>query len=189
MVMLAVSCTSTSCCFGLPHVPSIIRQGADIATVTENPGVVELREGEPLRGPAGGVYNECLGAAGINRAEVSILNVVGCTDMNREVRNPLPAEIAACEPRLLMEIELADPKVILVMGATAMRYWFPNLGENGKPPKVGKVRGHIRAWEGRLVVATYHPAAALPNRNPELKELITADMVMCKVLAKQVESK
>jgi uracil-DNA glycosylase len=137
--------------------------------VVDQPGYRELEDMRPLVGPAGYLMNECLIEVGISRNEISVAHTTACLDTEREDRKPLPDEIAACYPRLLDDIDRANPQVILAMGALTVNTFFPGF-------KVGQIRGHVRRWNDRCVVATYNPAAALPNRNPELKALIIEDI-------------
>ena len=164
-------CTPTVCTFGHQCVPSLGPTPAKLLTVTEAPGRMELFEGTPLVGPAGKLFNKFLAQAGIPRSEVFCANTAGCVDLDREDKRPLPAEIEACRPRLLDDIfERAKPQAILVMGAIAVQYFYPGL-------TVSKARGKIRNWNGIPVVATFHPAYALPHRSPEVGPLIVADIV------------
>jgi uracil-DNA glycosylase family 4 len=131
---------------------------------------------EPLVGPAGRLFNQFLVAAGTSREQASLCNTCGCVDLNREDRRPLPAEIEACRPRLLDDIERANPQVIVVMGNIANQLFFPGLS-------VSKSRGLFRNWNGRVAVSTFHPAYALPHRNPEVGQLIVSDIKAALALA------
>ncbi len=164
------SCTRTQCKWGRTCVPSLIRP-TKLMLVLEAPGYRELEEMTPLVGPAGKLNEKFFNAVGLSRKDVSIANTCGCVDMTREDRRPLPAEIEACRPRLLEDIARANPQVILSMGNISQQFFFPG-GQS-----VGKIRGKIRNWNGRLVIPTYHPAAALPHRSPEVGDLIIADLI------------
>ena len=150
--------------------PSVGPTPSDIMFILEAPGYRELEDGIPLIGPAGRLWErELMAPVGLDRRNVFIANTCGCVDLSREDRRPLPAELDACRPRLLEDIETCNPQVILTMGNIAQQFFFPGT-------TVGKIRGRIRNWNGRLVIPTYHPAAALPHRSPEVKPLIVEDL-------------
>ena len=142
---------------------------ASVMVILEAPGWQEVKSGRPAVGPAGKILNECLVAAGMQRVDVRVENTVGCVDMDREDRRPLPAGIQACRPRLMGDIEEIQPRVIVCCGGVAISTFFPGF-------TVSKVRGMVRAWKGVPVVATYHPAYALPFRSPQVKPLIIEDL-------------
>lgn len=127
---------------------------ARVMLIGEAPGWHEDQQGRPFVGNAGKFLNELLAAAGLEREEVFITNVVKCRPPGN--RDPLPDEIAACSGYLERQIEAIDPDVIVTLGRFSMARWFP--GErisriHGQPKKVGR----------RLIVPMYHPAAALHN--------------------------
>ena len=166
-------CTATHCEYNRICVPSVGPVPARLATVTEAPGYRELENMKPLVGPAGRLYDSLLVRAGISRADVRIINTCGCVDMEREDRRPLPAEIEACRPRLLADLEQVSS--ILAMGNISLLLFFPGM-------TVSKARGSTRAWRhpttGKVipVTATYHPAYALPMRSPQVQPLIVEDI-------------
>ena len=172
-----MQCDTTTCAFNLPCVPSVGPIPCNIAVLAENPGYKEIEIGKPLVGPAGKRFDEILAAAGLDRSVIFIMNTVGCTDLTRENRHPMPAEIEACRPRLLADIERSNPKVIVSLGGYAHSLLFPGF-EN----RVGRVRHMIRNWNGRMVVGSYHPAATLPFRNPDLFQLVVEDFMLAKEL-------
>ena len=120
----------------------------------ENPGKRELAEGVPFVGPAGRLLNSLLVEAGLTRESLRITNTCACTELEREDRRPLPAELEACRPRLLAEIELCDPRVLLLMGNTALSAFLPGF-------RIGEVAGSWRSYEGRILVPTFHPSHLL----------------------------
>ena len=164
-----MNCTSTACKYGRICVPSIGPTPAKLMTITEAPGYRELEEMQPLVGPAGRLYDNFLIKAGTSREDVFIANTCGCVDMSREDRRPLPEEIEACRSRLLDDIKRASPQAIVCMGAISIQLFYPGI-------TVSKARGTIRNWNGIPVVCTYHPAYALPHRNPEIAPLIVEDI-------------
>lgn len=154
---------------------------APLMLIGEAPGAYELRTGRPFVGRSGDLLNEMLSECDLRRASIRIANTCGCVDMEREDRRPLPAELDSCRPRLDMEIALTNPRVILLMGNTAIQRFFPGM-------RVGQVYNSVRAVghldalaEGellgltRLLIPTYHPAAVLRNAHlrPVLHEAVT----------------
>jgi DNA polymerase len=126
---------------------------ARLALVGEAPGADEDRAGRPFVGRAGRLLDQLLAEAGLARADVAVLNVLQCRPPGN--RAPKPAEIACCGGWLARKLELVDPAVVCALGRTAAG-WF--LG-----PKItlAAVRGQPHPVDGRQVVATYHPSAAI----------------------------
>lgn len=138
-----------------------------IMVIGEGPGQEEDRQGKPFVGRAGQLLDKILAAGGFNREEhVYITNIVKCRPPGNRV--PLPAEREACLPFLQQQIKLRDPKIIVLLGATAIQ------GLIDPKAKIGQARGHWLQWEGRWVMPTYHPAALL--RNPQLKAPVWEDI-------------
>jgi len=83
------------------------------------------------------------------------------------LRDPLPGERAACLPYLYTQIDWIDPRIIILLGATALKGLIdPNA-------RITRVRGEWMQWRGRWVMPTYHPSALL--RNPQLKRAAWED--------------
>ncbi len=141
---------------------------ADWLIVGEAPGADEDRQGEPFVGRAGQLLNEMLRAIGLRREQVFIANVLKCRPPNN--RDPQPAEIDCCLPYLRRQIELLQPKVILVVGRIAAQ----TLLQADKP--LGALRGKRHEFEGIPLVATYHPAYLL--RSPTQKSKSWADLLL-----------
>jgi DNA polymerase len=129
--------------------------------IGEAPGEQEDRQGEPFVGKAGQLLDNMLRAVGLTRGEapaheqVYIANVLKCRPPQN--RNPEPQEVAQCEPYLLRQIALVQPKLILAMG----RFAVQSLLKTGEP--IGRLRGRVHEVQGVPVVVTYHPAYLLRN--------------------------
>ncbi len=136
---------------------------AQILFIGEGPGHNENEQGRPFVGAAGKFLEELLGKAGLQRRHVFICNVVKCRPPNN--RDPEPQEILACGKYLDRQIEAINPKVIVTLGRFSMNKFFPNA-------RISQIHGKASHVDGRLVVAMYHPAAALhqPNLRPELEK-------------------
>ena len=137
-------------------------QSADWLIIGEAPGKDEDLQGEPFVGRAGQLLNAMLLAIGLRREQVYIANILKCRPPNN--RDPRPDEVVQCEPYLLQQIALLQPKIILAIGRIAAQ----NLLKTDIP--IGKLRGQIHNLgdTGIPVIATYHPAYLL--RSPQEKK-------------------
>jgi len=141
--------------------------------VGEGPGAEEDLRGEPFVGRSGQLLDRLIAEElGTDRLGVYIANVVCCRPP--ENRDPLPEEISACRPWLDAKLELIDPKVIITLGNFATRRLLnTKLG-------ITKMRGQEHPWEGRIVVPTFHPAAALRAGGGQVLAEMRADFVRAK---------
>jgi DNA polymerase len=137
---------------------------AEVMFIGEGPGYHEDRQGRPFVGPAGQFLNELLAGIGLDRSNVYITNVV--KHRPPENRDPLPEEIAACADYLTRQITAVRPKVIVTLGRYSMARFFPTA-------KISTIHGQARIVDGHVVVAMYHPAAAL--HKAELKQTVVDD--------------
>ncbi|NNE09608.1 MAG: uracil-DNA glycosylase [Gemmatimonadetes bacterium] len=132
---------------------------AAVFLIGEAPGRNEDEGGEPFAGQAGRVLNEALAAAGLERRDLYIANVLKCRPPKN--RNPKREEIASCRPWLEQQLTLVDPVVVVPMGNFALR-----LFQKDAPP-ISKARGVPFDSKGRTVLPIFHPAAILYNRSLE----------------------
>jgi uracil-DNA glycosylase family 4 len=137
---------------------------AKILFIGEGPGFNENELGRPFVGQAGKFLDELLSHAGLNRTEVFITNVVKCRPPGN--RDPLPEELYACNSYLDRQIELINPDVIVTLGRFSMAKFIPNA-------RISEIHGKASRLQDRLIVAMYHPAAAL--HQPNLKSVVIAD--------------
>jgi DNA polymerase len=148
---------------------TVFGEGSPEATfmlVGEVPGDQEDRQGHPFVGPAGRVLDRGLTEAGIPRDDVYVTNAVKhfsfmLRGKRRIHQKPTAAEITACHPWLDAELEVVDPRVIVVLGATAARALL------GPAFRVTRQRGEPVPLREALAVATIHPSAVLraPDRD------------------------
>lgn len=136
----------------------------ELMFIGEGPGFYENEQGRPFVGQAGSFLDELLERAGVTRAKVFITNVVKCRPPGN--RDPLPEELSACRGYLERQIEALNPKVIITLGRFSMAHFMPYA-------KISSAHGKATWVNGRLVVAMYHPAAAL--HQPSLKETVLED--------------
>ncbi len=132
---------------------------APVLLVGEAPGRDEDATGRPFVGSAGRILEAALTAARLPRSAVFITNVVKCRPPKN--RRPRRDEVSACRMYLMGQIACVQPRVIVTLGATALR------GVLGPGHELKDARRRRLALGGIPVVATYHPAAILYNRRLE----------------------
>lgn len=137
---------------------------AQIMFIGEAPGFYEDQQGRPFVGPSGQFLNELLGKIELKREDVYIANVAKCRPPQN--RDPQPDEIAACRDWLDQQIGLIKPKVIVTISRYAMARWFPNK-------KISEIHGKAQRFGELVIVAMYHPAAAL--HQPSLRKVLEED--------------
>ena len=139
---------------------------SDLMFIGEAPGADEDAKGEPFVGRAGQLLNKIIEAIGMKREEVCIGNINRCRPPAN--RQPTLPEAHTCKPFLLREIAVIRPKVIVVMGNTALH----NLLDT----KIGitRMRGQFHEYFGVKVMPTFHPAYLL--RDPSKKREVWDDM-------------
>ena len=150
---------------------------AEIMFIGEGPGFHENEQGRPFVGAAGKYLEELLAMIDMKRTQVFIGNVVKCRPPGN--RDPLPEELAACSGYLERQIQAINPKVIVTLGRFSMAHFLPNA-------KISSIHGQAMNVKGRLVIAMYHPAAALHQQS--LKATIEADFArLPELIAKAVQ--
>ena len=139
---------------------------AELMFVGEAPGADEDEQGEPFVGRAGQLLTKIIEAMGYQRSDVYIANVLKCRPPQN--RTPLPDEMNNCRPYLLEQIDAIQPKVIVALGATAVRALLDvQLG-------ITKMRGNWYTFHNTPIMPTFHPAYLL--RNPPAKKEVWEDM-------------
>ena len=128
---------------------------AGIMFIGEAPGADEDRQGLPFVGKAGQLLTKIIEAMQLRREDVYICNMLKCRPPNN--RDPLPEEIASCEPYLKKQIEIVQPVIICTLGRIATQALLKTT------QSMGRLRGTLHEYEGIPVIATYHPAALLRN--------------------------
>ncbi len=156
--------------FGAGHVR------AHWMVVGEAPGEQEDAQGEPFVGAAGHLLDNMLRALSLSRVaddeaedksiiergddkaraqRAYIVNTLKCRPPRN--RNPQAQELLSCEPFLMRQIALVQPRIILAMG----RFAVQALLRSSEP--IGKLRGRVHRYQGVPLVVTYHPAYLLRN--------------------------
>jgi DNA polymerase len=163
--------TRTQTVFGVGH------RHARWMFIGEAPGADEDRQGEPFVGRAGQLLNSILFAIGLKREEVYIANVLKCRPPGN--RDPQPEEVVQCEPYLIRQIELIQPRLIVALG----RHAAHSLLKTEVP--LGKLRGQRLSYHGTPLIVTYHPAYLL--RNPADKRKVWDDLRLAKAVVEKLD--
>jgi uracil-DNA glycosylase family 4 len=137
---------------------------ADLMFIGEGPGFHENEQGRPFVGAAGRFLEELLASIHLTREQVFIGNVIKCRPPGN--RDPQIDEIQACANFLDRQIRIINPKVIITLGRFSMARFFPKA-------RISSIHGQAKWVQGRLIVAMYHPAAAL--HQPSLREVVRKD--------------
>ncbi len=160
---------------------------APLMLVGEQPGDQEDRKGHPFVGPAGGVLDRALEAAGIARDAVYVTNAVKHFKFEqrgkrRLHKGPNAGEIAACRWWLERELALVRPSLVVALGASAAHALL------GRAVTISRTRGRVMEASGdvRLLVTT-HPSAILrvPDAEARAKafDALVADLVVAREAA------
>ncbi len=134
--------------------------------IGEGPGRDEDLQGRPFVGAAGQLLDKIIAAGGWTREEVYIANIVKCRPPGNRV--PSREEAEACKPWLRRQIELIAPRIIVLLGATALQFTIDPKA------RITACRGR---WieRGRIkIMPTFHPAALL--RDPSKKRPVWEDI-------------
>ena len=134
--------------------------------VGEAPGAEEDRQGLPFVGRAGRLLTKMLAYIGLKREDVYITNVLKCRPPGN--RDPLPAEVACCEPYLLAQLEVVKPRLICALGRHAAQTLLKT------DVAISRLRGRFHDYHGIKILPTYHPAYLL--RNPADKDKAKDDL-------------
>jgi uracil-DNA glycosylase len=137
---------------------------AGVVLVGEAPGAGEDRSGRPFVGPAGKLLDQLLEAAGLQREDVFITNVVKARPPGN--RDPRADEVAHHLPWLEAQLDVVRPRVVVPLGRHALAHFAPEL-------KISEAHGRVVEQDGRTLFPMYHPAAALHAQR--LRETLFAD--------------
>lgn len=156
----------------------------ELVVIAEAPSTQEDKIGIPLVGPAGQLLDRALHQAGFDRENVFCTNIVRCSAGGPV--NPTMVHVRRCKMYLWEELESLDWSQcigVMLLGKTAVRGVLDRAHLNMKDVRLRALDEHgPRKADGTLRVpvplrATYHPAAALPHRNPEFFDEIVGDLL------------
>ena len=162
---------------------------SNVLFVGEQPGNEEDLTGKPFVGPAGKLFDNALEAAGIDRKQTYVTNVVKHfkwepRGKRRLHRRPDAGEIGACLPWLQAEIACIQPRVLVCLGATAAQALL------GRAFRVTRRRGELVASPlAPYVLATIHPSAILrkpdEEREQEMERFVADLRIARRILARE----
>lgn len=130
---------------------------APLMLIGEGPGEQEDKRGLAFVGPAGQLLTRMLAAIQLPRERIYICNVVKCRPPGN--RQPSPEEMQACIGHLRAQTALIRPKVILLLGATAVSAVL------GPEYRITRCHGQWFERKGVWIIATYHPSALLRDES------------------------
>lgn len=138
---------------------------AELMIIGEGPGRDEDEQARPFVGRSGQLLTRMLQAMGFERSDVFIANIVKCRPPANRV--PMPAEAQTCLPYLLEQIDIINPKVLLLLGATPLKYILGLVG-------ITKLHGTWHEFHGIKTIPSFHPAYLL--RDPNQKKYAWEDL-------------
>jgi uracil-DNA glycosylase len=133
-------------------------ESADIMFIGEAPGSTERKIGIPFVGAAGRALRTILDLYGFNNSNIYVTNIIKCRPPNN--RDPEINEIINCVEYLVQEITTIKPKIIVLLGNTALHTFYNNFSL-----QITKYNGKIDVINNRVIIPMYHPSYLL--RNPE----------------------
>ena len=145
---------------------------SNIMLIGEGPGANEDAVGKPFVGRAGKLLDKMLAAIKLDRTKVYISNVVNYRPPNN--RKPTEKEIERYLPYLKTHIEIINPKILLLLGSTALNALVGNeiVISKARGKWIQKEIGSAKPW----IIASFHPAFLM--RQPEQKKLAWIDLKM-----------
>ncbi len=152
---------------------------AAIMFVGEGPGAEEDKTGRPFVGRSGQLLDKMISAIGHKREELYIGNVVKlrCAEWTEgpgqgrlQDRPPNPEEVARGIPYLHRQIEIIRPRVLVTLGAPAVKHL------TGTTEGVMKIRGKWLQYRGIPVMPTYHPSFVLRAYTEENRRNVWNDL-------------
>ena len=132
-----------------------------LVLIGEAPGYWEDQKGKPFVGKAGQLLDRIFASVGLSRErDVYICNTLKCRPPDN--RNPLPEEKAACREYLDAQLEILQPKIILLCGGVALQSMLPQYSG------ITKVRGKwFEGPYGSKMMPIFHPSYLLRNDSRE----------------------
>lgn len=150
---------------------------AEIVFIGEAPGKAEDEQGLPFVGASGRFLNEMLTAAGMERSDVYITNIVKYRPPNN--RDPTPEEKREFWPYLMQQLEIINPRVVITLGRHSGACFIPDIRISAEHGCARKVKYHEHEF---LVIPLYHPAAALYNGS--MRQVLIDDFLAAAKLAR-----
>lgn len=155
--------TCTDCALHETRKQVVISRGsldAPLLLLGEGPGADEDEQGKPFVGQSGKLLTYLMMANGLSEEHYHVANIVKCRPPGN--RKPLPQEALACSKWLEEQIKLVQPKMILLLGASAVQYL------TGKQGSLSKMRGEFIDYRGIPALPTFHPAYILRDNRQRI---------------------
>lgn len=165
---------------------------AKVMLVGEQPGDQEDKTGQPFVGPAGRLLDKALVTAGIDRDSVYVTNAVKHFKFEergkrRIHKTPSRTEVVSCRPWLLTELDVIQPEVVVLLGATAAKSLmgsdFRLTRHRGEVLRLPDTNGLVDLDVDPQVVATVHPSAILRGPSEEREKAFDAFVADLRVVA------
>jgi uracil-DNA glycosylase len=158
-------------------VPGDGKASAKVMVIGEGPGREEDQSGHPFVGASGRFLDQVLEGTGIDRSDLFITNMVKCRPPQN--RTPKAGEVEICTSNYLFEqIELINPKLIMLLGAVAARKL---LGLK----TINQARGQVIEHEERKFLVGYHPAVRFYRE--DMGEKVKEDFALLKHTIKKLQ--
>ena len=143
-----------------------------IMLVGEAPGSNEDQEGLPFVGRAGALLDKMLASINLNRKNVYISNIINYRPP--ENRRPTEEEVNRYMPFIKKHIEIINPKILVLLGSTAMNALIGNdiVISKARGKWIDKEFGSCKT----SVIITFHPAFLM--RQPAQKKMAWIDLKM-----------
>ncbi len=152
------------CGLGVTRKNIVIGRGnanAPMMLIGEGPGEQEDMQGKPFVGPAGKLLDLMLEALMIQQEDYYIANIVKCRPPGNRV--PSDQEAEKCLHYLRNQVQLIKPKIIVCLGATAMKHVID------KDARITQIRGQWIERKGYWFMPTFHPAALLRDESKKVQ--------------------
>lgn len=154
-------------------VPGEGNPNADIVFIGEAPGKQEAATGRPFIGRSGKLLRSLIKDAGINENDIFITSPVKYLP---DRGTPTPSDIKHGMTHTQKQLDIIDPKIIVLMGSVAAQ------GVLHEKIPINKMHGEVLERNGKKYIVMFHPAAAL--RFPPLREKLREDFLTLAGLTK-----
>lgn len=171
----ASGCTRCALSQGRTHI--VVDRGnpqAKMILVGEAPGEQEDLQGRPFVGRAGQLLDQVMKQAGFDtNQDMMIANIAKCRPPDN--RAPKQEEAETCLPYLQKQIELMKPKLMILLGATSVKYLVPELAKRSMEEMVGNFY-NFPSWPDMKLFVLYHTAFILrdPRKRPAMEQHLKA---------------
>lgn len=161
--MTEFTCSKCDICLINNHTP-ITGDGnlnANIMFITRNPNAFEMKHNIPLINKEGLLFQRYLDLFNFSRDLIYITNSVKCKTPGH--RYPTDQEIYNCREYLTNEIKHVNPKILIIIGETALRSYF-NLEFTGTTVNIHEINAKYMVHNGRVVLFMIHPSHAMNSQ-------------------------